>query len=41
MKGGRSNIFPRFLLIDENFKIIDAYAPRHSQPEAVEYLIKY
>ena len=39
-EGWQIKYIPRFLLIDENFKIIDAYAPRPSQPEAVELLDK-
>lgn len=37
-EGWQIKYIPRFLLIDENFKIIDAFAPRPSQPEAIELL---
>lgn len=38
--GWQIKYIPRFLLIDEDFKILEAYAPRPSQPEAVELLDK-
>lgn len=37
-EGWQIKYIPRFLLIDENFRIIDAFAPRPSQPEAIELL---
>lgn len=38
--GWQVKYIPRFLLIDEEFRIIDAYAPLPSQPEAAEMLDK-
>lgn len=38
--GWQVKYIPRFLLIDEDFRIIDAYAPLPSQPEAEKMLDK-
>ena len=34
--GWAIHYIPRFVLIDKDFRIVDAYAPRPSEPEAEE-----